>query len=480
MKIALPAHVVRLFDALHHAEFPPVYLVGGFVRNRLLGLPEGDLDLACSAPPQHLLKIASEEFQVSERSYGLGTMLIRQHFQGRCYEYEYTSFRYDLYGRGGNHTPESVVFTKDIQVDAQRRDFTVNALYAGEDGTVLDPTNRGMEDLARRTMVQLSPNTLEKDALRILRMVRFACELDFAIDPETFSRAQRFVFQLQDISPERLRDEFQKILLADVKYAHSGAVLHGLHLLKDLKAFSFLFPRLCDGDGVLQNKQYHAYDVLEHGLHSCACAPADLETRLAALLHDIGKPEALQTRGRMLGHDKIGKIIAGQELTALRFENIVVRHVTELIENHMFDLNNDAGKKAVIRMISRLGKEQFLKLCDLREADFKGSGKGNPALSAQKWRAILQDLIDHSAPLERSSLAVNGNDLMRELKIPPGKAVGELLQALHRYAMKKPAQNNYKSLIRYAKIIQAHTGKPGASVEPAQTAGECMEGNKRV
>jgi len=453
-------YIERFFELWEKTDLPPVYLVGGYVRNWLLGYGGGDLDVTSSAPPEALAALASEEIALEERAYGLGTVVLKQRFGGRLYVYEYTAFRKDNYGRGGAHTPQSVVFTDDIRADALRRDFTINALYMDAKGNIADPTGRGEKALARREIEQVAPETLTQDALRILRMARFSSELGFAVEPETWRCAKAHVKGLRDISKERIRDEFVKILLADTKYGNKDGVLSGLHALKALGAFPCIVPPLTEGNGMGQNAQYHAYDVFEHSLRVCACAPPDLVTRLAALLHDIAKPCVYRETGKMYGHDKRGAEIAEAALRDLRFDAATVAAVGGLVRAHMFDLDNRARKKAVVRMIVKLGEEQFLRLADLREADFCGSGKGNPALSAQKWRDELAALHEQNAPIRRAQLAVNGNDLMRELGIPQGKRVGELLNALHAYALKKPTQNSYKNLLRYAKIIDTCGNKP--------------------
>ncbi len=452
-KIPLPAHLERFFELWKRAGLAAAYVVGGYVRNSLLALPLSDLDIASAVLPQELAALCGEEISVEERAFGLGTVVVKQRFEGQLFVYEYTAFRCDNYGRGGGHTPVSVRFTQSMDEDALRRDFTANALYMDRDGRVLDPTGRGIAAVREKRIEQVTSCTLKEDALRILRMVRFAAELGFDVEEKTLNCAQTYVRQLREISAERVRDEFFKILLADAKYSNRDGVLFGLHLLKALGAFAYIIPRLEEGDGLVQNKKYHAYDVLEHSLQSCACAPPDLEVRLAALLHDIAKPAAFFETGKMYGHDKIGAELAKSALLALHVDKETIANVCALIRAHMFDLNNDAGRRAIIRMISKLGKDQFLKLCAVREADFCGSGMGNPAVSAQKWRAVLKELIEKEAPLSLNQLAVNGNDLKKELGIQEGRRVGELLCMLHAHALKKPSQNSYKSLIRYAKII---------------------------
>lgn len=452
----MEAHIKRFFTIWNEAGLPPCYLVGGYPRNSLLGFAGTDLDVASPAPPQALCALPAPEAVLEERAYGLGTVVVKQRFGDALYVYEYTAFRCDNYGRGGGHKPENVRFTDDIREDALRRDFTVNALYMGADGRVTDPTGRGLTALAEKTIGQVAPKTLTQDALRILRMVRFAAELGFMVEQGTWECAKAHVGGLKDISRERIRDEFVKILMADTKYGSKDGVLRGLHMLKELGALAYIVPALTEGDGIGQKAQYHAYDVLEHSLRTCACAPADLITRLAALLHDVGKPVVFREYGKMYGHDKVGAEIARAALIDLRFDKGTVDRVCALVSAHMFDLDNRAGRKAVVRMIARLGEQQFLRLADVREADFCGSGKGNPALSAGKWRETMKELKEADAPISQRQLAVNGSDVMRELNIPPGKRVGEILSALHTYALKKPSQNNYKNLIRYARIINTY------------------------
>ncbi|MDL2236234.1 CCA tRNA nucleotidyltransferase [Christensenellaceae bacterium OttesenSCG-928-K19] len=452
MNICVENHIKKL-GCWFRKTGKPIYLVGGVVRNSLLGLAVHDIDVCAAVPPQGVKKIENAAFHVAERSYGLGTVVVTQ----GDYSYEYTAFRRDNYGRGGAHRPEAVCFTESMEEDALRRDFTINVLYAETGGKVIDPLRHGLADLQARVLRMVAKDTLGEDALRILRLVRFATQLGFSIDPETWEAAHENIDKLSGLSRERIRDEFFKILLADVPYGNRGGVLAGLHLLKELGAFAYIIPRLMDGDGFVQSAKYHKYDVMEHSLRACAAAPPDLVVRLAALLHDIAKPTVYKEDGNLYRHPQQGADMAGEALRGLHADNKLVQEVQQLVQAHMFDLDNTAREKAVARMIVRLGPEQFARLCDLREADFEGSGMGNKAASAQKWREALRRMRQQGAPLDRRQLAVTGNDLMRELGIAPGRQIGDLLLALQAYAIKKPKQNNYKSLIRCAKMM--YTGR---------------------
>lgn len=457
MKTAKPA--VALSEWFSQTGYP-LYLVGGYVRNTLLGLPPTDMDICAAVPAQRVAQIQTDEICVKEHLYGLGTLMIVQQCGKEQYTYEYTAFRSDNYGRGGLHRPKSVCFTEDIKEDARRRDFTVNALYCrAEGGMAEDPLGMGIADLQKKCLRMTREESMQEDALRILRMVRLAAELGFEIEPKTFAAAKENVRNLENISKERVREELFRLLLADARYGRDGAVLRGLHLLEEVGALTFVLPELLAGDGFAQTPRYHKYDVMEHSFRTCDAAPPELPVRLAALLHDVAKPAAFAAEGKLYCHPQMGAQVAGRALERLKAEKALTQAVCELIEAHMFDLENDAGKKAVAKMAVRLGKPQFLRLADLREADFAGSGMGNVAKSAVKWRNTVQEMEREHAPFTLEELAVDGNDLIKELQIPPGPAVGALLKSLQEIALKKPSQNNYKSLIRYAKIIT--TGRTG-------------------
>lgn len=433
-----------------------LYHVGGAVRDRLLGYRASDDDLAGPKRPEELARLHLPQTTVLDPVNGLGTALIQTGPQGGRQTYEYTAFRTDSYGRGGEHRPTEVVFTEDIELDALRRDFTVNALYVRlTDGQVLDPTGRGLADLGARTLRMTRPDTLSEDALRILRLIRFAAVLGFDIEPGTLDAARRCAGSLQDISWERIQAELFRILLGDTAYGQQGAVSRALYLMRDLGVLSYVIPELADGQGFAQAARYHRYDVLDHQIETCQAAPPDLVTRLAALLHDIAKPETYRRDGNMYGHADLGAVRAAEVLSRLRAPRRLTSEVADLVRHHMFDLENQAKDRAVIRRINMLGPKQFQRLADLREADFIGSGRGQEPVSAAKWRRILADLEKEDVPFSISGLAVSGADLMRELHLGPGPAVGELLGRLLEHVQLRPSQNNYKSLIKYAKICAA-------------------------
>lgn len=474
MKLVLSEPLRKLGEAAEESG-AAIYNVGGAVRDRLLGYEAADDDLAGPLRPEELTRLHLPRTTVLDPVNGLGTALIQSSLSGERHTYEYTAFRTDSYGRGGEHRPDGVVFTGDIEQDARRRDFTVNALYVRlSDAEVLDPTGQGLADLRTRTLRMTRPDTLAEDALRILRLIRFAAALDFTIEEKTLWAARDNAHALCDISFERLQAELFRILLGDAAYGCRDAVGRALRLMRDLGVLAYVLPELMDGQSFAQAPRYHRYDVLDHQIETCQAAPPDLTTRLAALLHDVAKPEAYRRDGNMYEHAALGADRAGQMLRRLRAPRQLTAEVTELIRCHMFDLENNAKEKAVIKRLNQLGKEQFLRLADLREADFAGSGMDHPALSAEKWRRVLDGLEHKDAPFTAADLAVNGSDLMRELHIAPGPAIGSLLRRLLEYAQLRPSQNNYKSLIKYAKIIAA--GSAGADRSASDIVTEDTKG----
>ena len=427
------------------AQKKPLYFVGGAVRNDLLGLPLSDIDMAGAALPQQAVSYARQAgAQAFVRDEQLGTVEI--HLDDVVVEY--TPFRTESYADGGAHRPEKIAFTADLQKDALRRDFTVNALYRRAwDGALVDPC--GGEAHLRAGLLatpKKARETIADDGLRLLRMIRFACELNFCIADELRKTAISNMPLLADISWERRRVELEKILLSDAKYPQlvgggTSPVLRGLLLLHRWGALAYLLPELCEGDGVEQPGPYHRYDVLNHGLHACACAPPCRTLRLAALLHDVGKPKVWRETGRMVGHDKVGAELAQNALERMRFENREVRAVCALIERHMFDLDGKAKETTCRKRFAQWGYAFTSQLCALRRADVQGSGMNTPDNTAEKWRSICEKMQSQGAVDEMRKLAIDGREVMRVTGLSPGPQVGEILHRLFVEQAVQPACN---------------------------------------
>ena len=434
-----------------------LYLVGGWLRNRLLGLPHADLDVSAALPPAEAMAVFQTipGVRIAQRDTALGTFGILCGEE----EAEYTAFRAESYGEGGAHRPREVRFGVTIAEDALRRDFTVNALYhdiaARSD---VDPLG-GLRDLeARRLRTCRKPGeTFADDGLRLMRTVRFACELGFDIETETYQAVKQHAALLRDIAPERLQAEFNRILLADARYPElkreENPALSGLHLLDETGLLRQFAPEFEACRGVEQRPDYHDSDVLEHLFRTAACAPARLNLRLAALLHDIGKPAAIEASGRMVGHDKLGEGIARGLLTRLRYPVASVDEIAALIRHHMADLDGRTGESRLRLFFVKLGRERSLELAELRRADVCGSRKEQaPGDPAEKWVSLLRRMDDEHVPWTMKELKADGAALAK-LAGGPSPAVGKLKRALHEHAVLHPGDNDAGSLMRLAERL---------------------------
>ena len=430
-----------------------IYLVGGSVRNMILGLPQGDIDVCSAALPEEAAQFLRQEgCTIVEKAMSLGTIEVHLRQGGTKYVFEHTTLRQDYYHKGGQHRPYKVEFTDDINKDAKRRDFTTNALYLDiQTKEIFDPTGRGLKDSADgvlRAAADKAIDTLSDDGLRIMRMVRLCSELDFSIDDELLECAKSNVSLLADISAERKRQELERILLADIKYGKDKAHLKGLLLLSDICALEYVIAAMEQGRGIEQKKKYHTYDVLHHCIYSCGAAPPVLVLRLAALLHDIGKPVSLRTAGNMYDHEKYSKMLAKEALEELKFSNKTKAAVLTLIENHMFDLEGRAKPKTIRKRAVKLGRETFEMLIELRCADIAGSGKGFAGCgAAENWKKELDIMIETKVPWTVKDLDITGQELMDELGLKPSEEIGRILEELHSYCVLYPSANKKSLLI---------------------------------
>ncbi|MGI6150476.1 MAG: CCA tRNA nucleotidyltransferase [Christensenellales bacterium] len=452
----IPAPVEQLAAAFQKSGHS-LFAVGGMVRNPLLGFPISDMDVTTDALPEESLKIGEELGLIAiPKAVQFGTVELIA--PDKSWSVECTTFRADVYGPGGFHRPTGVRFSKDLESDAFRRDFTVNAIYQNAlTGDIVDPTG-GMEDLKNRLLRATSKDPcviMGDDGLRVLRLVRFACELGFDIEPKTRDAAKEFAEGLADIPAERKYAELKKILLSDVRYhapqpRGEHAVLRALNLMRDLGSLQYVIPELLEGENVAQNPQYHAYDVMNHAFMVAASTPPELVLRLAGLLHDIAKPVVFHKTGRMHGHESEGAKIAREILARLKVEKAVTERVCSLIRWHMYDLDGRAREKTLKKQFVQWGKAFVLDLATLREADVIGSGiSREPESTAQRWRRVLSEMIETNTPFSENELDITGQDIAALGFL--GKQIGEVKRALWMHCAVHPNENQNKRLIRLAR-----------------------------
>lgn len=417
----------------------PIYAVGGFVRNKIAGLGETDIDIAGPAIAEALG--ISRRYQTKIVNYKLGTAIIRYNDD----KYEYTPFRVERYAPGGEHAPVEVRFTTDLRQDAMRRDFTCNSIYYDiTNDKIIDPLN-GIADIEKKIIRSYNPQrTFSSDGLRILRMIRLAVETGFKIDGETAKAAKANAPLLRDISAERRRQELDRILLADTKYGVKWAHYRGLRLIQQLGLWKYLIPQLEDGAGLAQNPVYHKYDVLEHINQTVKFAAPDV--RLAALMHDVGKPYCVAKFGNMHGHEVISAHIVRYDLGeyGLKYPNDVIEEVEWLCLNHMYDIARNT-KEAKLKIFVAANFDRIDKLVELMEADNLARGMDDETREV-RLKAVKQKLIEEGAPITLSDLKLDGSVLIRE-GIQPVK-IGGVLNELWRACVIDPRLNNEAWLLK--------------------------------
>jgi len=446
---------MRAVPILQQYLSAPLYLVGGAVRNELLGLPVTDIDVCSSLPALTVKEQLGDAFVVRDVNPRIGTVKI---VSGEHY-YEYTQFRRDSYPvSSGAHRPLEVEFVASPEEDAFRRDFTVNALYKRvSDGVILDPTG-GIADLKKKILrtTRKAEEVFSEDGLRLLRLVRFAAELGFEIEEATFRAAKKYASLLADISPERIRDEFMKILVADVKYGTENAVFRGLELCRELGLFAYFLPELPEGIGVTQKSAYHKYDVYYHTLHTVVAAPPHL--RLAAVLHDIGKPLCMRRDGNMHEHSLESAILTERIMTRLRFPKKEIARTREIVRWHMFDFNGQASENKKRQFVVR--EWDYLEdIVALKNADSVGTGYFTENEFGNYLLTLKERLKAEGVPTSVRELPIGGEDLVR-LGVPEERRAVVLRTLVERLAI-EGARRDRESALTEAMRIWKETEEKG-------------------
>ena len=422
-----------------------LYIVGGYVRNAVMGGFPTDIDITANVPPERLRGVVRGA-KVVVVNKTLGTCVIAIGSQ----KFDYTPYRTETYAEGGTHRPLSVFFTNSMAEDSRRRDFTCNTLYYDIlDNKILDPYG-GVADIKNKVLKAIvSPtHVFKRDGLRIMRMVRQAAEMGFSVDSATLSCARDLVSQLKDISPERKMQEFDKILCADEKYGVEGAHYTGLRLLGDIGAWEYILPEIMGGMGVAQNPKFHKYDVYEHTLLTVKYAPPHL--RLAALLHDIGKPECLNQHGNMHKHPEIGAGLAKHRLASgmLRYPNNTIARLVKLIRRHNYDLDGTTSISK-LRLFIAKNHEIIEDLFELKRADALATGMTSEPVPV-RMETLYREMLTEGCPLSLRALAINGADLLEACPDFPKEKMGKTFHALLDEVVLNPALNNREWLIKRA------------------------------
>ncbi|MBP7552019.1 MAG: CCA tRNA nucleotidyltransferase [Spirochaetes bacterium] len=438
--------IVKRFAKIFHKNGFELYLVGGAVRDYLLGSKNSDYDFATSATPSEVMKIFPTVIPVGIQH---GTVIV-------IYEenqFEVTTFRID--GKySDNRRPDGVEFVRSIDEDLKRRDFTINSLAFDLNRKKIIDKFQGQKDLKRKIIKAIGnpDDRFTEDALRMLRACRFASKLNFCIEEGTFESIKKNAELINNISVERIRDEFIKILQTDKPSI-------GLEYLRETELMRYILPEFLEGYGIIQNK-FHKHDVYYHNLYSCDAAPKDnYIVRIAALFHDVAKPktkkeksEEIENENSFYNHEIIGERITNQILKRLKFPREDIKKIRNLIRNHMFYYTDEWTDGAVRRFVKKVGLENLPELFQLRESDRIGNGSKTGIPKAfLDFQDRIKSILEIDGALKVTDLEISGNDLIRELNLKPSPMIGEILNYLLEIVLDDPYLNTNSTLIEKAK-----------------------------
>jgi poly(A) polymerase/tRNA nucleotidyltransferase (CCA-adding enzyme) len=450
-KFSIPPEVSRVTTALEKAGFS-AYLVGGCVRDLVLGREPKDWDVATSANPTQISALFPKTFY--ENAFGTVTVVNEETPVESLKQVEVTPFRLEGKYSDQRH-PDEVKFTDSLEEDLARRDFTINALaYSPTQNQLVDPFG-GQADLKNKLIRAVGEPSarFEEDALRLMRAVRLAAQLGFTLNSETAESIAQKANLITKIAVERVRDEFVKLI-------ESPNPMVGLVIMQKLFLLKHILPEIEEGLHVKQNGD-HKYDVWEHSLRvlqHAADKNYSLEVRLAALFHDIGKPRTREWSKEkndytFYGHDVVGARMVAKIMERLKFGNKTTETVIKLVRNHMFF--SDIEKitlSAVRRIIVNVGPDNIWKLMEVRMCDRIGMGRPKESpYRLRKYQSMIEEALRQ--PTSVAMLKMNGGDVLRETGLTPGPKIGFILHALLEEVLEKPELNTADYLSQKAKEL---------------------------
>ncbi len=426
-----------------------LYEVGGVVRDRLLNQtnPDHDRDYVVTGIPYEELTGLLEPFgslNLVGRSFGV--IKFTQFENGNPVIFDITLPRTE-FSTGTAHTDFEVKYDPSLTIeeDLSRRDFTINAMaWDMKTQLLVDPLN-GRSDIEKSLIRIVYPESFKDDPLRIMRAVQFAARFELMIEPETFKEMKSHAELIKTVSPERINEELNKLLVR----ADNPSI--GFRLMNEVGLLEYILPELAICVGVEQPGPYHAYDVFEHTIRAIDATPKKLRLRLSALFHDINKPQAMrrvEDRATFYGHEKLGSKTARRVMKRLRYGNEITNEVETLVDRHMF--TTDVSPKGMRRLIQRTGVELIFDLLDLRRADVVAQGKGGTTEDVDQFEQDIRDELDRKPPFSVNDLQIGGKEIMELFSLPPGPKVGEILKYLLEQVLDDPTQNNEEKLRQLA------------------------------
>jgi tRNA nucleotidyltransferase (CCA-adding enzyme) len=437
MKYNLPEKVEKLVKKFKENK-AGIYVVGGAVRDLILKREVKDWDFTTNLKPEEIQKLFPKNSFYNNKFGTVGVVDGKDIFEITTFRTErgYSDFRH----------PDKIKWGKKLEEDLERRDFTVNAMainLLNEKHLIIDLYN-GQTDLKNKIIktVGNSDERFNEDALRMIRAIRIASQLGFLIEEKTFESIQKNVKLIKKIAGERIRDELFKILVSPVPS-------HGITLLKNSGLLKEIIPELLDGYRMTQ-KGHHIDDVWTHNLKTLDnCLSNDLITKLAALLHDVGKPKSMVGEGEQRtfhNHQVIGSRMAVSIGKRLRLSNKELDQLFKLVRWHMFTTEATQTDKAVRRFIRNVTVDYLDEMIALRRGDRLGSGAKE---SSWRWELFKKRIVEvQKQPFSIKDLKINGGDVMKILKIKPGRKVGEILETIFKEVEENPKLNEREILLK--------------------------------
>lgn len=441
MRIQLPGDVKKIIQTLQEAGYE-AYAVGGCVRDSLLGRIPSDWDITTSAEPAEVKRLFRRTFDTGIQH---GTVTVLFDKTG----YEVTTYRIDGRYEDGRH-PAEVTFTPNLEEDLKRRDFTVNAMAYNDEAGLIDCFG-GAEDLEKGVIrcVGEPAERFHEDALRIMRAVRFAAQLDARIEESTATAIRKLAPTLTRISAERIQVELVKLLISD-----HPEKMRDLYALGITAVILPEFDRIMETD---QNNPHHCYSVGEHTIHTLMNVENSKVLRLTMLFHDFGKAETRTTDeegiDHFYGHPQISTKMAGKIMRRLKFDTDTMNRVCRLVEKH--DVSVEPTPKAVRHAASGMGTELFPLFLQVKKADTLGQSdylRREKLDRIQKVEQIYRDILQREECLSLKQLALNGRDLIA-LGVQPGQEMGDLLESMLQMVLDDPARNDRAFLTEYIKKL---------------------------
>ena len=440
MEIKLPEKVKSVLQTITDAGYE-AYVVGGCVRDSILGREPMDWDITTSATPREVKALFRRTIDTGIQHGTVTVMLDKEGF-------EVTTYRIDGKYEDSRH-PREVTFTPNLEEDLKRRDFTINAMAYNEKDGLVDLFD-GMGDIERGIIrcVGDAKERFREDALRIMRAIRFSAQLGYSIEETTQKAITELAPNLRNISAERIQVELTKLLVSP----HPDY----LRVAYETGVTKVFLPELDKAMETPQNHPHHCYSVGEHILHSLLYVEPDKKLRLTMLFHDIGKPETMtvdaEGKTHFHGHAIVGEGMTKDILRRLRYDNDTIQTVSRLVRYHDYGNGVDPDKRIVRRAVNKIGEDVFPSLFPIRYADICAQSdyqREEKLENLEKWQTLYRQIVDQRECVSLKDLAVTGNDLIA-LGVKPGKEIGDCLGELLELVLENPDCNTKECLLKKA------------------------------